>query len=179
VAVGKPKPQLPVAVRAGEPRDLDAIVALSLACARSRKSWVGPDWASASLSTERRLWWYRLSDGQTWVAVAEAGPTRVGCVTLWTGPRDAQRAYLIGPLVDPEWWGEGIGSALHEETLSVLQKRGYRRAELAVEAGNRPGRDFLEHRGWKLRESLPARSAMAVLTYGRELARPVYPGKPG
>jgi GNAT superfamily N-acetyltransferase len=81
---------------------------------------------------------------------------------------------VVGPLVDPEWWGQGIGSALYAETMSVLGRRGYRRAELAVEAGNRPAREFLERRGWAHEESLPARTAMAVLTYVRELGGPAH-----
>lgn len=170
--MGKGTSEHPVAVRAAGPRDLDALVALSLACARSRQEWAGADWSAPALVAERRLWWDRLSDSRSWVAAADAGPTRVGCVAVWTRPHHAQRAYMVGPLVDPEWWGEGIGTALYKQAMSVLGSRGYRRAELAVEAGNGPAREFLERRGWEQAESLPARSAMAVLTYARELAGP-------
>jgi GNAT superfamily N-acetyltransferase len=162
-----------VEVRAAEPRDLGALVALSLAFARIRQSWAGEHWTPPAIIAEGYLWSHRLRDRRSWVKVADAGPTQVGCASFWPGrrgPRRMQLAYVAGPLVDPEWWTEGIGSALHEEMRSALAQRGYKRAEVMVEAGNRDGRAFLEGRGWERTESGPARSAMALLTYSLDVA---------
>ena len=60
-----------------------------------------------------------------------------------------QLAYLSGPIVDPEWWGEGIGEALLEETIAVLEQLRFVRVGVAVPAGNRRGRGFLERAGWE------------------------------
>jgi GNAT superfamily N-acetyltransferase len=171
--VGKDSSRALLEVRAAEPRDLGALVALSLACARNRRNWAGEHWTPPAIVAEGWLWSHRLSDRRSWVSVVDAGPTQVGCASFWPGrrgPRRMQLAYVAGPLVDPEWWAEGIGSALHEAMRSTLVKRGYRRAEVLVEAGNRDGRAFLERRGWARTDSGGARSAMALLTYGLEVA---------
>ena len=163
------------AVRVATPRDLDALVALSLTCARTQRSWAAADWSPPDVVGERRLWWERLRDGRTWVGVAEAGPTRVGCVSLWParhGGSEPHLGYMAGPLVDPEWWGEGVGSRLHDEALAVLSRLRYRHTEVAVEAGNGRARRFLEDRGWERTDSQPTRSPMELLTYARAVPKP-------
>jgi RimJ/RimL family protein N-acetyltransferase len=164
-----------IEVRPADPRDLDALVAISLACGRSHRSWAGSDWSPPVVVDERKLWWDRLSGGASRVAVAEAGLTRVGCVVVWRARRrgaDPRLGHVTGPLVDPDWWGEGIGRLLHDEALAMLARLRFRRAELTVEAGNRRARRFLEHRGWERTESGLARSAVATVTYARRIEPP-------
>jgi GNAT superfamily N-acetyltransferase len=166
-----------VEIRAAGARDLEAIVSLAVTCARSHHGWAGSDWSPPAVVAENRLWWARLRDERTFVAVAQSGATMVGAVSAWPaaaehlrGVRTPQVAYVAGPFVDPEWWGEGIGAALHNELLAVLARLHYLRAELAVEAGNRRARRFLERNGWQRLEGGPRRSAMALLTYARAIA---------
>jgi len=167
-------------VRAAERRDLDAIVSVSLACARARQDWAGGDWQATAPAAERRLWWERLGDDRTWVGVAEAGLTLVGCASFWPSRSgDPHLAYLAGPFVDPEWWGEGIGAALHAAAVAALEEHGYGRVELVVEAGDRNTRGFLEHEGWRRTTQDPQRSAMALLPYGRPVRRSRPPARPG
>jgi GNAT superfamily N-acetyltransferase len=163
-----------IEIRPARPRDLDALVALSLAVARARKDWAGINWSPSAVAAERRLWWNRLKDDHAWVGVAVAGVSRVGCTAVWAsrGGSDPRLAYLVGPLVDPDWWGEGIGTTLYDTALDALAGRGFRRVEMAVEAGNRPARDFLERRGWERAELLPARSPMALVAYVHTLGSP-------
>jgi RimJ/RimL family protein N-acetyltransferase len=158
-----------VSIRGADERDLDALVSIWIACVRSRLAWTRETWP-APAAAARRLWWEQLHDERVWVAVADSGLTRVGCVTFRPGGSDPRLAYLAGPLVDPEWWGEGIGSALHSEALTVMAAKGYQRAELLVEAGDRRARAFLEHQGWRRLDEFEQRSAMTLLHYGLDLS---------
>jgi GNAT superfamily N-acetyltransferase len=170
--VGELGVQAPIQVRAAAGGDLDALVAVSLACARSHVAWAGGDWLPPAAVAERRLWWERLSDERAWVGVVVSAFTCVGCISAWPAPNVRERgrlAYLAGPLVDPDWWGEGIGSALLDESVAVLASLSFARAELAVQAGNRRARRFLENRGWVIAERGPGRSPMAIVFYGRDV----------
>jgi GNAT superfamily N-acetyltransferase len=170
--VGETDRQVPVEVRAAEPEELGALVAVALTAARSDLAWAGKDWISPDPVLVRQLWWDRLRDERTWVAAAVSGFTHVGAATAWPAPtlqgRAPKLAYLIGPIVDPEWWGEGIGTALLEQSLAVLAQLRFARAEVAIPAGNRRGRRFLERRGWQA-ERPRRRSPMAIVTYGLDL----------
>jgi GNAT superfamily N-acetyltransferase len=172
--VGELGVHAPIQVRAAAGGDLDALVAVSLACARSQIAWAGGDWLPPAAVAERRLWWERLRDQRAWVGVAESAFTCVGCISAWPAPTargsGTRLAYLAGPLVDPDWWGEGIGSALLDESLVVLAGLRFARAELAVQAGNRRARRFLETRGFALVERGLGRSAMAIVFYARALS---------
>jgi GNAT superfamily N-acetyltransferase len=171
--VGENRAQAEIEVRAAETGDLDALVAVSLAGARSDLAWAGRDWVPPDSGTARRLWWERLRDERTWVGVAVAGFTRVGCATAWPAPtavgQGPKLAYLVGPIVDPEWWGEGIGGALLAEALAVLERLRFARVEVGVQAGNRRGRSFLRHAGWEETERLKPRNPTAIVVYGRDL----------
>ena len=167
-----PPPPGEVELRPAAPRDLDAIVALSLACRRTAVAWAGADWSPAALVAERMIWSDRLRDPLTWVAVATAGPSRVGAIALTTaGSRDAAGGahvgYLAGPLVDPAWWHEGVGTLLVEGAAAEAAERGFARTELFVELGNGRGRGFLERHGWERQEVGPRRSPMTLVLYAR------------
>jgi GNAT superfamily N-acetyltransferase len=148
-------------------------VALSLAVARSDRAWAGGDWSPPDAVMARQLWWERLRDPSAWVGVAVAGLTRTGAATAWPAPtlqgRAPKLAYVSGPVVDPDWWGEGVGSALLEAALAALASRKFARAEIAIPAGNRRGRGFLEGHHWQLAEPPARRSPMAIVLYGRDL----------
>jgi GNAT superfamily N-acetyltransferase len=161
-----------MAVRAAEPEDLAALVAVALDTARSDLSWAGRAWIAPDPVLVRQLWWDRLCDGRAWVGLAASGFTCVGAAAAWPAPtlqgRTPKLAYVAGPLVDPEWWGEGIGRALLEECVTVLAELKFARAELAIPAGNLRGRRFLERYGWEP-EPPARRSPMALVMYGRPL----------
>ena len=50
----------------------------------------------------------------------------------------------------------------------MLARLRFSRAEVAIPAGNRRGRRFLEQRGWQF-EQPARRSPMAIVLYGRDL----------
>lgn len=163
----------PIDVRIAGPGDLSALVALSLAAARSDRGWAGGEWTPPDPVMARQLWWDRLRDPGAWVGVALSGLTRVGAAAAWPAPtlhgRTPKLAYLSGPVVDPEWWGEGVGTALVEVALNALAARRFARAEIAIPAGNRRGRSFLEQRGWERAEPPRRRSPMAIVLYARDI----------
>ena len=166
--MGEATAQAPVDIRTAEPGDLDALMSLSLAAARSDLGWAGDDWMPPDPVTARQLWWDRLRDPNAWVGVAVAGFTRVGCAATWPA-RNRGLAYLAGPLVDPEWWGEGIGGALLDASLTILTQLDFARAEIAIPAGNQRGRRFLERRGWTEAGQPGPRNPMALIVYTRAL----------
>lgn len=148
-------------------------MAVALAGARSDLAWAGRDWVPPDPGITRRLWWERLRDERTWVGMAVSGFTRVGCITAWPAPtavgRGPKLAYMLGPIVDPEWWGEGIGGTLLEEALAVLDHLGFARVEVGVQAGNNHGRRFLRHAGWEEAERFPRRNPTAIVVCARAL----------
>jgi RimJ/RimL family protein N-acetyltransferase len=171
--VGREAGQREVEIRAAAPHDLEGIVSLAMACGRARQGWARTSWFPPSLVAERKLWWERLHDIRTWCAVAVSGPSVVGVVCAWPARRlpvtGGHGAYVGGPLVDPEWWGSGVGSVLHAEVMATLEQLGYSRAEAATEAGDRRARRFLERHGWEPVEEGRPRSPMVVTTYARRL----------
>jgi len=170
--VGEPGGQAPIDVRPAEPEELAALAAVALAAARSDLGWAGQDWISPDPVLVRQLWWDRLRDERSFVIAAFSAFTCVGAVAGWPAPtlqgRAPKVAYLAGPIVDPEWWGEGIGGALLEETLGVLERLRFARVEVGIPAGNRRGRRFLEGSGWQ-GEQPQRRSPMAIVLYALDL----------
>ena len=150
-------------------RDLHAVVSLALACRRAQLAWAGGRWVPPHPVAERRLWAERLDDEASRVAVATSGASAVGVVCCWRRSAEPDGPGMVaGPYVDPEWWGNGIGSDLHDEALSALVRLGCRRAEGVVENGNRRARRFLERHGWRPLEK-PGGGAEALVTYARSL----------
>lgn len=81
------------------------------------------------------------------VAREREGKRVVGYASgVHTGERTGRLPSLC---VDPDRWGEGIGTALAERVISALQYRGVRRLELEVLADNEPGIEFCERRGFE------------------------------
>lgn len=62
---------------------------------------------------------------------------------------DASVGELYSLYVDPELWGRGHGSALHDAALGELVSRGYASAVLWVLEDNAHARGFYLARGWK------------------------------
>ncbi|WP_114861079.1 GNAT family N-acetyltransferase [Azospirillum brasilense] len=82
--------------------------------------------------------YYDCVDGEE-VLVAEAGGCVVGFVSV-----DAGERFIHTLFIDPLWRGQGIGSALLREALTLLRGS----AELACASRNAAARAFYEHNGW-------------------------------
>lgn len=50
--------------------------------------------------------------------------------------------------IHPDFWGDGVGSALHDHCLLTLTARGYHTAYMWVVTANARARNFCAQRGW-------------------------------
>lgn len=82
--------------------------------------------------------------------VAEIDDETVGFAT--GGPRERDEALLARLYVEPEHWGDGIGTALLDRVIESLRADGFERLSLSVLAENEVGRAFYESRGFETRE---------------------------
>ena len=86
-------------------------------------------------------------------------------------PEDDRGA--VGALyVDPDRWGEGIGTRLFERELDALAERGATRVTIRVLAANTLGRSFYESRGFEVVETSEDDlfgETRAAVTYAREI----------
>ncbi|HKL29224.1 MAG TPA: GNAT family N-acetyltransferase [Natrialbaceae archaeon] len=69
------------------------------------------------------------------------------------GPSDEDGVGFLGAIyVDPDHWGEGIGSRLLDRVESFLADRGYERLRFRVLAENDVGTSFYRSRGYEVVE---------------------------
>jgi GNAT superfamily N-acetyltransferase/predicted enzyme related to lactoylglutathione lyase len=74
--------------------------------------------------------------------------------------------------VDPEAWGSGVGSVLHDTALAVLRDGGCREARLWVLERNSRARRMYERRGWRLvagKKAQPEWPEVVEVAYERAL----------
>ncbi|EMA42441.1 GNAT family N-acetyltransferase [Halococcus saccharolyticus] len=74
--------------------------------------------------------------------------------------------------VDPDWWGEGIGTRLFERELDALRERGASRVTVRVLAANTVGRSFYESQGFEVAETGEDDlfgETRAAVTYARDI----------
>lgn len=88
-----------------------------------------------------RRWEESLADGGVTVLVAEENGTAAGVA-------GCRREWLDGLYVLPQWWGRGVGKALHDEVLDRLRAEGCGRCHLWVLEDNGRARTFYERLGW-------------------------------
>lgn len=143
-------------LRPARPEDLDELVRVNLAAFRAGN---GPALSAAAaaeltLDAARAQWQQFLHDrppGAT-VIVAELGARLGGFAGV--GPtRDEDLDAPVGELyslyVDPDLWGQGHGTALHDAALEELIRGGFDSAALWVLEGNPRARRFYRARGWE------------------------------
>ncbi|MDE3094170.1 MAG: GNAT family N-acetyltransferase, partial [Acidobacteriota bacterium] len=56
----------------------------------------------------------------------------------------------LGLYVDPDHWGRGVGSLLHDAVITALRQWPVASAHLWVLEGNRRAQRFYVQRGWRL-----------------------------
>jgi len=83
--------------------------------------------------------------------VAEDGSDVVGYVT--GGPGESEDTAVLGAIyVDPDRWGEGIGSRLLERFESFCREEGYEAVSFEVFVGNEVGASFYRKHGYSADE---------------------------
>ena len=101
-----------------------------------------PDLYPFPIDDVRERWRAALADPAARIVVAEVDGARVGLACV-------RADWLDGLYVIPEWWRKGVGSALHDHALSLVERLGSRRCHLWVLEHNNRARRFYERRGWR------------------------------
>lgn len=86
--------------------------------------------------------------------------------------KERGEAELVNIYIDPERWGEGVGSDLFESLRRRLRERGYERVRATVLAENDAGLPFYRHRGFERideREEVVGGESHQAFVLAREL----------
>lgn len=137
-------------IREATEGDLDAVVAIFLAC------WRGPYAAVLPASTLDRLddagaeelWRQAFARNEGGILVAGIDGAVVG-VARWRLAAGEGRGRLESLYVDPERQGGGVGGALLAAAEDRMRTAGARTASLSVFTANTPSRAFYRSRGWR------------------------------
>jgi len=148
-----------VSVRAATPADAEAISRIRVATWKAAYAGLIDDATLAALEPEpeiepRRA---RLANlpARTSVFVAEDAGEVVGFAQVGlyrdedlAASADGELGELFALYVRNDYWGSGVGHALHEAGVVALKEAGFTRARLWVLAGNTQAIAFYERHGW-------------------------------
>ncbi len=168
-----------VDIRAVTGADVDRLVELYAAVADEGR-WIGGE-SPVDQDDLRRRWGHRLATGDDVHLVAESGGLVVGQATLDLTPYGV--AYL-GMLVDRDWRGRGVGSALVRAAVDAARERGCHKVSLQVWPHNEPARALYRKAGFEeeglLRRHYPRRSGELwdAVVMGLVLAERAGDGRP-
>lgn len=152
-----------VEIRSARPGDASAIAAVA------RASWHAAydDLLGSAAVDDQVDEWYdptalrqQVDEGPFVVADAgdetgggtdEEAVTEAGVVGFAQGTvTDDGEAWLPRLYVHPDWWGEGVGTALLRRVAGALRERGHERLRLVVLTDNDVGRGFYEGHGFSV-----------------------------
>jgi len=94
------------------------------------------------LDEVRARWSSAVADPEITVLVAEVDGERAGVA-------GCRAEWLDGLYVHHQYWGHGVGRALHDEVLDRLRAGGSLRCHLWVLEANDRARQFYERLGWR------------------------------
>lgn len=145
-------------VRPASVSDAEGIAVTHVAAWRTGYAGQLPEGFLAGLSVEEHAGFWtralaRRTDASTGTLVAASGDFIAGFASF--GPsRNVGCDVTVGELfvlnTHPGFWGDGIGTALHNGAISQLAAAGFTRATLWVLSSNVRARRFYEHRDWSL-----------------------------
>lgn len=160
--------------------DAREIARVHVASWRAAYPGLVPDHVLAGLSVDRRAegWERILADGRQGVVVAASGEGVVGFGHV--GPaRDRDLGPTTGQLttlyLDPDWWGAGVGRALHDASLDRLAASGYDRAVLWMLSTNARARRFYGRQGWSRDGRMRIQQFGGTVVIDHRLARRIGP----
>lgn len=138
--------------RPAEPADAEAIVLLTEQATAARKGDPIPSHTTRfpAIDRNREL----LAKASTWSRLVFAGSTLVG-LAVGKSSTDAEtdevipgREHLDLLMIDPEYWGHGIGGALLDWVDSEMASRGVETVDLWTEEANVRSRALYERKGY-------------------------------
>jgi L-amino acid N-acyltransferase YncA len=134
-------------LRPATPADLDAVVAVFLACWRETYRGVLPDATIDAMSDDRArtLWERVLNSDEGEVLVAENAATVLGVTRLAVS---GAHGVVHSLYVSPRSQGSGLGSQLLRAASDRLAELGVQDASLWVFAANAPSLAFYRRHGW-------------------------------
>lgn len=149
-------------MRPASPEDLDALLTDVQAGFDSYADFAPSGWRSRSVEQDRARTAELLADPRTWALLALAETRPIGHVAFFPARRQEQDrrrhwserptipglAHLWQLFVLPEWWGRGVGAALHDAAVAEMRARGFRGARLYTPSAHSRARRFYERRGW-------------------------------
>lgn len=146
-----------VSIRAGTAEDARAIQQVA------REAWhaaydavLGADMVEEKVDSwydPERLITDDITPPERSIFVATIEGCLVGFIEAVPDPVDEELAHLYRIYVAPDYWGQGIGSALLAHIETLLDDRGFDRLELSVMAENDVGVSFYEDRGFQCTET--------------------------
>jgi GNAT superfamily N-acetyltransferase len=139
---------VPIQLRPATSADVDAVVAVFLACWRESYRGLLPDSTIDAMSDEKaqQLWAGVLESGEGEVLVAESAATILG-VTRLSG--NGAEGVVHSLYVAPDSQGRGLGLLLLSAASNRLADLGVRDASLWVFAANTPSLVFYRRHGWQ------------------------------
>lgn len=146
-----------VELRDATPTDAHALATVHVASWRAAYRGLMPDEVLAGLSVPERhqLWSDRLTapEERTSVVVATdarrvVGFAAVGPPLVPTDRADSTLGDLYALYLDPDHWGQGIGTPLHDAALDRLVAHSFTHAGLWVLNGNLRALRFYHRHGW-------------------------------
>ena len=136
-------------IRAGRTDEAEALADLHLETALHAYAGIFPPEAPVPTRDELTATWTdalrRLA-----VFVADADGERAGVACSGPDPIDDAAGHLSRLYVRPQFWGRGIGRALHDVCLGHLREQGFELATLWVLDRNTRAREWYERLGWRI-----------------------------
>lgn len=139
-----------VSVRSAGIGDVASMAAIHLrAATQGYRNIFPPDAPALSHDALVGKWQELVSNELAEVLIAAIDGQVVGTVML--EPDEVDGSWWLKRLhVDPEYWGHGIGSVLHDEAITTAWQRGVDQLNLWVLEQNDRARQMYERRSWNL-----------------------------
>jgi ribosomal protein S18 acetylase RimI-like enzyme len=137
-----------ITYRAGDPKDVPAIVALLTRCDATMAEWAPAGWVAPTTEVDTDRLAERMADPDVGFTVADHEGTAVGFAT--TRPGDSPgHGHISNLFVDPDRWGRGIGRELLARAEQGMRERGWSVGELSTQSLNARARRLYERAGWR------------------------------
>ncbi len=142
-------------LRDATPHDVEAMAAVWRAAALQAYADIFPPEAPTPVLADMvAVVGTDLADPCTRGFVLDDGGTIIGLVMIgvWPGTDDVGRLSRL--YVDPQHWGRGLGTRLHDAAVAALRPMRYPTARLWTLRDNVHARALYEHWGWKLTDEI-------------------------